>query len=42
LPVTRGKITVSGIPNYCNYCLIITVCTEFTIWLWAIGWRPMV
>ena len=30
LQATRGKITVSGIPNYCNYCVIIIVYTEFT------------
>ena len=28
--VTRGKITVSGIPNSLNYCVSFIVRTEFT------------
>ena len=44
-----GKITVNGIPNHSNYCVIFTVYTQFTNlssgsintnWQ-AVGWRPM-
>jgi len=30
LRATHGKITVSGTPNYRNYCVIIIMYTEFT------------
>lgn len=40
----HGKITLSGIPNYLNYCVIVTVyvyeavCSVIRSWR-ATGWR---
>ena len=38
--VTRGQITVSGMPNCLNYCVIFVACPQFTNV--AVGWRSMV
>ena len=39
---TRGKITVSGIPNHCNYCVIVIVYRIYKCGFGPLGWRPTV